>query len=201
MNYPEYIEVNGKKIKINTDFKVALECNKIANDDSIDDYERALAIIYKLFGEIVFDDDMIKYQNQFLELAKKYLSCGQEIKKNDDEPDFDFEQDMEYVRISFMSDYNGLDIKNTDMHFWEFMDRINGLSNSELGNCCVLNRVRNIRNMSLKDIKDPKERKKIIEAKKQVALKKKKKTILTDKEKSNINDFMKQAGIDRNERR
>ncbi len=197
MNYPEYIEIDGQKFKINTDFKVALECNRIANDDTICDYERALAIIYLLFGDVVFDEDKIQYQDKFLELGLKYLSCRKENNENDEEPDFDFEQDLELVRISFMSDYNGLDIKNTDMHFWEFMDRINGLSNSELGNCCVLNRVRNIRNFDLKDIKDPKERKKIIEAKKQVALKKKKKNTLTEEEKNNINEFMKMAGIEK----
>lgn len=198
MNYPEYIEVNGKKIKINTDFRVALECNRIAQDDTIQDYERALAIIYLLFGEVVFDEENIKYQSKFLELAKKYLSCGKEIKDTGEEPDFDFEQDIELVRISFMSDYNGLDIKNTEMHFWEFMDRINGLSNSELGNCCILNSVRNLRNFNTKDIKDPKEKKRIIEAKKRVALKKKNKNnILTEKEKNNVNDFMKMAGIER----
>ncbi len=198
MNYPEYIEIDGQRFKINTDFRVALECNKIANDENISDYERALAIIYLLFGEVVFDEDKIKYQDKFLELAKKYLSCGKEIKDNGEEPDFEFSQDMELVRISFMSDYNGLDIKETKMHFWEFMDRINGLSNSEMGNCCILNRVRNLRNFNPKDIKDPKEKKKIIEAKKQVALKKKeKKRILTEEEQNNINDFMKMAGIER----
>lgn len=199
MNYPEYVEIEGQKFKINTDFRVAIECDKVARDDTIQDYERALAIIYLLFGDVIFEKT--EYQPKFLELAMKYLSCGKdekEIKENKEEPDFDFEQDLELVRISFMSDYNGLDIKDTHMHFWEFMDRINGLSNSELGNCCILNRVRNLRNYDIKDIKDPKEKKKIIEAKKKVALKKKeKKKILTEEEKSNINDFMKLAGIER----
>ena len=49
--YPEYAEVNGKRYKINTDFRVAIECNRIAQDNTIGDYERALAIIYTLFGE------------------------------------------------------------------------------------------------------------------------------------------------------
>lgn len=200
MNYPEYVEVNGQRFKINTDFRVALKCNEVAKDETIEDYERALAIIYLLFGDVVFDEDKIKYQDKFLELALKYLSCGKEGKRSDEESDFDFEQDMELIRISFMSDYGGLDIKDSHMHFWEFMDRINGLSNSELGDCCILNRVRNLRNLNLKDIKDPKEKKRLMEAKKQVALKKKnKKNVLTEKEKNNVNDFLTLAGIDRKE--
>ena len=51
MNNPQYVKVDDKLYKINTDFRVALECDKIARDKSIGDYERALAIIYKLFGE------------------------------------------------------------------------------------------------------------------------------------------------------
>ena len=34
------------------------------------------------------------------------------------------------------------------------MEMMNGLSNSELGDCCILNRVRNLRNFDMKDIKE-----------------------------------------------
>ena len=36
------------------------------------------------------------------------------------------------------------DLENKEMHWWKFMDLMNGLSNSELGNCCVLNNIRNL---------------------------------------------------------
>ena len=51
MNNPQYVKVDNKLYKINTDFRIALECNKIAEDTTIGDLERALAVIYKLFGE------------------------------------------------------------------------------------------------------------------------------------------------------
>ena len=71
-NYPEYAEINDKKYKINTDFRVAIECQNIATDENISDYERALAIIYKLFG----DDGIEDFNNydKLLEIATKYLS-------------------------------------------------------------------------------------------------------------------------------
>ena len=50
-NYPEYVEVKGKRYKINTDFRVAIECNRIAEDETIGDFERVLGIIYTLFGD------------------------------------------------------------------------------------------------------------------------------------------------------
>ena len=77
----------------------------------------------------------------------------------------DFVEDYDYITASFMSDFH-IDLDNEQMHWWKFCKLINGLSNSDMGNCCVLNRIRNLRNYDVKSIKDPKERQKIIEAKK-----------------------------------
>ena len=198
-NYPEYAEINDKKYKINTDFRVAIECQNIATDESISDYERALAIICVLYEEKAIDDSLkdINICNKLLEIAMKYLGCGKEIEpsKNNEEPDMDFKQDMDYIEASFMSDYN-IDLTNTKIHWWKFYNLINGLSNSEMGNCCVLNRVRNLRNYDTKEIKDPKERKKIEEAKKRVALKKEhKKREFSEKEQKNMEEFYKSIGL------
>ncbi len=197
-NYPEYVKVENKKYKINTDFSVAIECQDIATNETIGDYERALAIIYKLFGDEGINTP--EHYEKLLELATKYLSCGKEINnKSNEEPDMDFVQDIDYIEASFMSDY-GIDLANTEMHWWKFYNLINGLSNSEMGNCCVLNKVRNLRTYDTKDIKDPKELEKIKEAKKQVALKKRnKKQELSSEQKQNIDNFYKMTGIIRKE--
>ena len=198
MDYPKYVKIGEKKYKINTDFRVAIECQEIALDDSIGDFERALAIIYKLFGDDGLDDS--NNYEKLLELAQKYLSCGKEVdNKTNEEPDMDFIQDMDYIEASFMSDYN-IDLANTEMHWWKFYNLINGLSNSEMGNCCVLNRIRNLRTFDTKDIKDQKELAKINEAKKQVALKKREvKKELTYEQKRNIDNFYEKIGINRKE--
>ena len=198
MDYPKYVKIGDKKYKINTDFRVAIECQEIALDDSIGDFERALAIIYKLFGDDGLDDN--NNYEKLLELAQKYLSCGKEIdSKTNEEPDMDFIQDMDYIEASFMSDYN-IDLASTEMHWYKFYNLINGLSNSEMGNCCVLNRIRNLRSFDTKDIKDQKELAKINEAKKQVALKKREvKKELTYEQKRNIDNFYEKIGINRKE--
>lgn len=182
MNYPEYVKVGDKLYKINTDFRNAIKCNEIAQDETIGDYERALGVIYVLFGEegINAPDDYEK----LLERAKKYLSCGKEIDvKDESEPDMDYVEDMDYIEASFMSDYH-IDLSNIQMHWWKFSKLIDGLSNSEMGNCCVLNRIRNLRNYDVKDIKDAKEREKILKAKERVALKKTKKKATKEQEES-----------------
>ena len=192
MNYPEYAKIGDKLYKINTDFRNAIECNRIAEDGEINDIERALAIIYVLFG-----DEGLNAINDYEELLKKaklYLSCGEVNKKNTkEEPDMDFVEDFSYIKTSFRSDY-GINLDKEKMHWWEFYDLVNGLSNSEFGNCCVLNRIRNLRNYDTKDIKDEKTRRKIIEAKKQVALKKNRKKATKEQQES-ANKLLKDLGL------
>lgn len=187
--YPEYAEVDGKKYKINTDFRVALKCNEIAQDNSIGDFERMLGILYTLFGQDGIKD--INKCDKFLEIAVKYLKCGVEYDDDDNsnkEPDIDYIQDEKYIRSSFKFDYNYDPYKMEYLHWWEFWNDLNNLSSSEFGSCCILSRVRQIRNFDLKKISDPKEKKEMAKAKKMVALKKHKK-VLSDKQKQSARKF------------
>lgn len=194
MNCPQFVKVNDKKYKINTSFRTAIECNTIAEDKNITDLERGLAIIYKLFGDegINNPDDYEK----LLQLAQKYLLCGKEYDiENNEKQDMDYVEDMDYIEASFMSDF-GIDLTSEDMDWWKFNKLINGLSNSEMGNCCVLNRVRNLRNLNLNDIKDSKQREQLAKAKKMVALKKtQNKKEMTEKQKESANKLNKMLGL------
>lgn len=196
---PEYVEINNKRYKINTDFRIAIKCNELTMDDSIGDLERTLAIIYMLFGDEGIKD-ATKDDEIFSNLANKaikYLSCGKEIKETDNNIDMDFTEDMDYIEASFMSDYQ-IDLTDKEMHWWKFYNLVCGLSNSELGNCCILNRIRNLRNFDLSQIKDPKEKSKIIKAKEQFALKKKQKEQeikLTKEQEQSVDDFYKALGF------
>lgn len=193
MNYPTKVKIEDKEYLINTDFRVAIECDNIAKSDDIGTYEKALAIIYKLFGDKGLDDK--QNHEKLLELGQKYLLCGKEITDADkkEEEDMDYIQDMDYIEASFMSDYH-IDLSQTEMHWWKFYNLISGLSNSEMGNCCVLNRIRNLRTYDTSQIKDIKERTKIEEAKRQVALKKKEKK-LSKEQMESVERFNKLAGI------
>lgn len=204
MENPNYVRVGDKKYKLNTAYKTAIECNEIAQNVEIGDYERALGIIYTLYG----DDGLNSHEDwqKLLELGIKYLSLGIDIKMANNEtsePDFDYIQDMDYIKSSFMFDY-GIDLdKEPDMHWWTFSRLLNGLSNSELGTCCILNRVRNLRNLDLSQIKDAKERSRLAKAKEEVKLKprnvKEASQEYTQEEKNSINRFYKEMGILRKE--
>lgn len=149
--YPTKAEINGKIYGLNTDYKVALECFKIVNDEDICDEERAMAIVYKLFGFI--PDDLYP----FLEKAKKFLEGENHpnVDTSNSQPDMDFDYDRAYIQASFMSDYH-IDISNSNMHFWQYIELIEGLTPD-----CVLSRVRELRNYDLSEVKDRKTREKI----------------------------------------
>ena len=99
-----------------------------------------------------------------LRMAVKYLRCGKEPRSSDKTPDMDFEYDMHYIRSSFRSDY-GIDLNRTEMHWFEFCELLQGLTDD-----CILNRVRDLRNYDLSTVKDPKARGKIVRAQREVAL-------------------------------
>lgn len=164
-SYPEYIEVNSKKYKINTDFRLALKCDEVFRDDSIGDYEKVLAIIYILLGDEALKDH--ENHERIFNLLIKYLRCGKDLTEDldNEEPSMDFKQDVGYIKASFMTDYNGMNLDNIQLHWWFFYDLLQGLKED-----CILNRVRSIREESLSD-KKGKEREKWEKLKKQVELK------------------------------
>lgn len=165
-NYPKFAQIKNKKYKINTDYKIALRCEEISRSE-VSDEERALAIIFLLFGDEGLKDS--ENWNDLLQIALKYLNCGKEInniKNKKEEVNMDFNQDWSYIKTSFFSDYN-IDLSNSQMHWWQFYELLCGLSDK-----CIFNRVRFIRDFDISQIKDSKERQKWMEQKEQVALKK-----------------------------
>lgn len=164
-NIPYFVEVNNKRYKINTDYRVAIRCIRISKDNTINDYERALGIVYMLFGDI--DDN----ETELLRLGIKYLQLGKEYEENNnatnEEPYFDMEQDFNYIRASFRSDYN-IDIDKEEIHWWAFNYLLDGLTDD-----CILSKVISIRCEDLSEHKG-KDRDKWVEMKKKVALKKEK---------------------------
>lgn len=175
MNNPEFAKVNNKKYKINTDFRVAIKCNEVSLDNTINSYEKTLAIIYLLYGEEGLNDS--ENYEQLLNLAYKYLNCG--IEKTDDneeqeESDMDFVQDQKLIESSFKYDYGYNPYQLKYLHWWDFYNDACNLSNSEFGNCCVLSRVRTLRTYDTSKIKDIATREKIERAKEQVVLTRKK---------------------------
>lgn len=199
MNNPQYVKVDDKLYKINTDFRVALECNRIAEDTSIGEYERALAIIYKLFGEDGLD---CENQNKLLELGMKYLLLGNDKKElkneNKEKYELDFNKCIGLIKASFKFDYKYDPYELEYLHWYDFYNDLESLSTSEFGNCCILNRITSILNQEPKEIKDNKQRQKLIEAQKLLQQKycKQEEVKMTKEQEESARAFYKSLGIE-----
>ena len=199
MNNPEYVKVDDKLYKINTDFRVAIECNNIAQDKSIGDYERALAIIYKLFGEEGLN---CENQNKLLELATQYLSLGNTKKPLKNEPhdknELDYSKCIGLIQSSFKFDYKYNPYELDYLHWYDFYNDLANLSTSEFGNCCILNRIVSLLNQDVSKIKDSKDKNKILEAQNELREKycvtgQKE---MTKEQEESAKEFYKQLGIE-----
>lgn len=173
--YPEYIQVNNRKYKINTDYKIALSCFKAIEDEEISDLERAYAILTLLLGKNVLPED----EEEALKKCAIFLRCGKEENQEIEEVDFDYEADSSYIMASFRSDYH-IDLIKEDMHWYLYNELIQGLTPN-----CILNKIRELRNFDVDEIQNEKEKEKIIKAKERIALKPK----YTSEEKQLISEF------------
>lgn len=173
MNKPEYVKVENELYKINTDFRVAIECNRIALDNKIGDAERSMAIIYKLFGEKGLD---CARMDKLLELGLKYISIlnnFENASKDDLESRFqlDISKCKGLISSSFKFDYGYDPYELEYLHWYDFYNDLSNLSTSEFGNCCILNRIISVLNQEPKKIKENKERQKLIDAQKMLKAK------------------------------
>jgi len=171
-----YAEIKGKQYKLNTDYRTGLSCFE-AIDDDIADVERTLAVLGLLYQDEIPDD----CYEEALRIASVFLQCGKQKKEHDNAPlDIDFDYDKDLISASFMSDYH-LDLSTEEyMHWWKYCSLISGLKPDS-----ILNRVRDIRNYDLSEVKDPKDKQKVVNAKKKVELPKKR----TKEEQKAIDQF------------
>ncbi len=178
INYPTKIEANGHIYNINTNYRVALNCLKAINDNEINDMERAIAIITLLLGKNVDENDY----PICLEKCSKYLRCGRDDNINNDEIDMDYFEDDSYIKTSIRQCFQ-INLNEVEyLHWWEFNELIEGLTEDT-----VLSRIREIRNLNEREIKNDKERQKIVEIKERFSLKKNKDIILTKEQEESMN--------------
>jgi len=192
MDLPEYISIDGVKVKIHTDYRDAIKCQEIMNDKNISNIEKAIGIIYTIFdvGNINISDNY----ERWLKAALKYLSAYSTNKHIDNKPmkiDMDYIKDWDLIVASMWRTY-GIDINKEKIHWWTFYSLLNGLPSD-----CILNQVRDIRTRDISKEKDREVREKIIELKKVYSLEEDKKLTLEQAE--SVKRFYELAGIERKE--
>lgn len=144
----KYIELEGIKYPINTDFKVAIAVDKILSDPTISDYDRPIDMVTLLLGEDA------PYTQEAINKCIIYLQCGAE---SGGQKVIDYEQHWDYFVGAFRQAY-GINLNEVDMHYHEFVSLLVSLKDT------ALNDVVELLTYDVSKIKDPKERRKLIES-------------------------------------
>lgn len=142
---PSSVEVAGKTIPINTDWRVWVDIWRLTESPNIDNQKRAIAILALAFprkGDYPTPFDLaLKHPNYALDKAIDFLA-----RKHTDLPPrpltprerklsrkrlIDWDYDAERIIADFEREYSiDLTNPNTKMHFWRFMALFCGLSDT-----------------------------------------------------------------------
>ena len=132
----------------------------------------------------------------------KYLLLGKDKNELKNEPhekyELDFNKCIGLIKASFKFDYKYDPFELEYLHWNDFYNDLESLSTSEFGNCCILNRITSILNQEPREIKDNKQRKKLIEAQKLLSARycKTKEKEITEEQAESAIAFYKSLGIE-----
>ena len=174
--YPTKMEANGNIYPINTDYRVALECIKVYKDNTLSGIEKYFAIEYLLLGENVDMNDCEILKDKI----DRYLRCGKEQNDSDDKRTYDYIQDETLTKTSIRQCYH-INLNEMKMHWYEYNELISGLTEDT----AIIKYVQT-RGKDPYEIKDEKERAKLIDIQNKIAIKED--YIKTEEEKK-LDDF------------
>lgn len=153
---PSSIDVNGRKIAINTDFRVWIKYEELM----LDEEKEADKQIMEVLDTCLLDDFTITSLDDLEKLFDGLLSfygLGQKIenskeKKESEEEDSDFsnpskiysyEHDWSYIYSAYMECYN-INLFTANLHWWEFKALFNGLNDK-----CLFSKIMSFRSMKI----------------------------------------------------
>jgi hypothetical protein len=118
---PEEISVNGVRYPIRTDFRRWILITKLFGEEMLP-IGRKLALAAEIAGMKEIPGDPDAFGRALLEFA----SCGQRADGSGGEAVFDFYEDGDAIWSGFYRIY-GMDLTETDLHWWKFMALLRGL--------------------------------------------------------------------------
>ena len=121
---PTSLNVNGKEMKIRSDFRDCLLIFQAFNDTDLTDEEQMMVMLQCLYVDYQdFKQDDIE---QAINQAVWFLNCGNTVgNPHSDKPLYDFEHD-EQIMFASINHVAGREIRLEEyVHFWTFMGYFN----------------------------------------------------------------------------
>lgn len=169
--FPDYVVINGRKVRIVTDFREYIKLIDLLKDDEVDTVDKARLILQW------FLDDPGEDFSECLQALSDFVTNykEQKVEKNSEEenengnlqrsPVISYSQDASYILSGFLECY-GIDLTEIPyMHWWKFQMLIDGMNED-----CELKKRMGYRSVDLSKIKDKEERERIRRIQKQIAI-------------------------------
>ena len=114
--FPEIIEVAGKNVRIDSDFKNCLRIIMAFEDEELTIAEKAGILLQLLYiDEISQDNIQEAYKKGII-----FLNCGDEaIGVNTETRLYSFEKDSKYIYSAIKASHN-IDLTKAELHWWQF---------------------------------------------------------------------------------
>lgn len=152
---PEWIEAEGKRFRVRTDFRIWIEFDKIMHQAELDPKEK-----FSLIWALCAEDKNPVYNlsaDSVMEGLCSFYFCGGKTSANvqgkSTLPIFSFSEDSGYIYAAFLSSY-GIDLVSIPyMHWFVFSALLKGLDDSSR-----LMKIMSWRSVEPENEKDPKRR-------------------------------------------
>jgi len=120
---PRKVWIGGDSYELNTDFRLGLKFFRLIRDNEFSDEERAETALRMFFKKLPSPENL----GAALEAMLDFIHCSEKPRDDaDGKKVFDFDVDANRIYAAFLQVY-GIDLNQTDMHWWRFMALLNGL--------------------------------------------------------------------------
>lgn len=149
MQICESVKIDGRDYRINTDFRVWIEIERLLFEKGTDDEERLAKILVTAYP--VLPSDPIKAIEKIVWFYSGGEPCTNE-RQSARPPVYDLREDFDYVWGAFKGEF-GIDLTSEKMHWWKFRVLLGCLSDD-----CFFSKVVGYRSIDLSLIKDKEQR-------------------------------------------
>lgn len=117
--FPEAVRIDGETYPLNTDFRVGIRIMMAFEDAKLTDFEKQAVMCGLLFQKMPPDF------HRACMAAVKFLDCGEEPSKGDDERPhsdrvYSFTKDAKYIYSAILQTH-GVDLQTVEhLHWWKF---------------------------------------------------------------------------------
>lgn len=160
---PETVEIDGRMIPVNSDFRIWISISEIMSDRTIDENDKFIRALILCYGKDRIPKNIPEAIKQMVEFFQAE-SYEVRASTNGSGQIFSYKYDAEYIYSAFMAQY-GIDLTEEMLHWWKFKAMFKAL-----GDDTKFSKIVGYRGINTAEIKDKKLKKRYNELKRLYAL-------------------------------